>query len=82
MAVEHGSKLSQGRDRDPRAADGNRRAYRGIAHPCRDLTRQTRPDFDVKDLLVTTPLAAIDAKPLTMVRMPGIRDHSKLRSVC
>src|SRR5262249_33201575 len=33
MAVEHGTKLSQGSDRKPRATAGNLRAGRGIAHP-------------------------------------------------
>jgi hypothetical protein len=82
MAVEDGTKLSQGSNRKPRAAARNRRASRGIAHPCRDLARQTRPDLDVEDLTPGASLPAIDANELTVERMPRIQHHNKLRSVC
>ena len=57
-------------------------AHRGIAHPCRDLARQTRPDLDVEDLTPGTSLPAVNANALTVKRMPGVRNHDKLRSVC
>jgi hypothetical protein len=82
MAVEHGTKLSQGSDRKPRAAARNLRAGRGIAHPCRYLARQTGLDLDVEDLTTGASLPAIYANPLTAERMPGIRHDNKLRSVC
>ena len=82
MAVEHGTKLSQGSDRKPRAAARNLRAGRGIAHPRRNLARQTRPDLDVEDLATGASVPAIDANALTVERMPGIRHDNKLRSVC
>jgi len=82
MAVEQGTKLSQGSDRKPRAAARHRRAGRGIAHLCRYLARQTRPDLDVEDLTTRASLPAIDANALTVERMPGIRHDNKLRSVC
>jgi len=82
MAVEHGTKLSQGSNRKPRAAARKRRANRGIAHPCRDLARQTRPDLDVEDLTTGASLPAIDVNALTVQRMPGIQHDDKLRSVC
>jgi hypothetical protein len=82
MAVEHGTKLSQGSDRKPRPAACNLRAGRGIAHPCRYLARQTRPDLDVEDLTTGASLPAIDANALTVERMPGIRHDHKLRLVC
>ncbi len=82
MAVEHSTKLGQGSNRKPRTAARNPRAVRSIAHPCRDLARQTRPDFDVKDLTTGASLPAIDANTLTVERMPGICHDNKLRSVC
>jgi hypothetical protein len=82
MAVEHGTKLSQGSDRKPRAATRNLRAGCGIAHPCRYLARQTRPDLGVEDLTTGASLPAIDADVLTVERMPGIRHDNKLQSVC
>jgi len=82
MAVEHGTKLSQGSNRKPRIAARKRRANRRIAHPCRDLARQTRPDLDVEDLTTGASLPAIDANALTVQRMPGIQHDDKLRSVC
>lgn len=82
MAVEHGTKLSQGSNREPRAAARNLRADRGIAHPYRYLARQTRPHLDVEDLTTGASLPAIDANTLTVERMPGIRHDNKLRSVC
>jgi len=57
-------------------------AHTAASHPLRDLTRQTRPDLDVEDLTTGTSLPAIDVNALSVERMPGIRDHSKLRSVC
>ena len=82
MAVEHGTKLSQGSNRKPRAAARKRRANRGIAHPCRDLARQTRPDLDVEDLTPNPPLPPVNANALAVQRMPGIHHDNKLRSVC
>jgi hypothetical protein len=76
------TKLSQGSDRKPRAAARNLRAGRGIAHPCRYLARQTRPDLDVKDLTTGASLPAIDANAVTVERMPRKRHDDKLRSVC
>src|SRR5216684_1909990 len=80
--VENRPEFSQRIDRDPRTARCDRCAHRSVAHPCRDLARQTRPDLDVKDLTPGTPLSAIDANALTVKRMPGVRHHDKLRSVC
>lgn len=37
--------------------------------------------LDVKDLMPRTPLSAIDTNALAVQRMPGVRDHDKLRSV-
>jgi hypothetical protein len=82
MAVEHGAKLSQGSNRKPRTTARNRRAGRGIAHPCRDLARQTRPDLDVKDLTTDASLPTIDPNALIVERMPRIQHDNKLRSVC
>jgi hypothetical protein len=82
MAVEHGTKLSQGSDRKPRAAARNLRAGCGIAHPFRYLARQTGLDLDIEDLTTGASLPAIHANPLTVERMPGIRHDNKLRSVC
>jgi hypothetical protein len=82
MGVEDSPQFSQRIDCDPRAANRDSRANRSIAHPCRDLARQTRLNLDVKDLAAGTTLSAIDANPLAMERMPGIRHHDKLRSVC
>jgi hypothetical protein len=82
MAVEHGTKLNQGSNREPRTAARNLRAGRGVAHPRRDLARQTRPDLDVEDLTTGASLPPVDANALTVERMPGIRHHNKLRSVC
>lgn len=82
MAVEHGAKLGQGSNREPRATARNRRAGCGIAHPCRDLARQTRPDLDVKNLTTGASLPTIDANALTAERMPRIQHDNKLRSVC
>ena len=82
MGVENNGQFSQRIDRDPRIAHRDRCANRGIAHPCRDLTREPRPDLNIKDLTAGTPLSAVNANLLTMKRMPGIRHHNKLRSVC
>jgi hypothetical protein len=67
---------------ETRAAQCDRRTYRAIAHPCGELTRQPGLDLDVKDLTTGTPLSAIDANALTVERIPGVRHHDKLRSVC
>jgi hypothetical protein len=82
MGVEDSPQFSQRVDCDPRAAHRDRRANRGIAHPCRDLARQTWLDLDVKDLTPRTPLSAMDANVLAMQRMPAIGHDYKLRSVC
>ena len=81
-AVEHSPKLGQGGNRDPRAARRNRRANRGIAHPCRYLARKPRPNLDVKDLTTGTSLSAVDANTLAVKRVPTVCHHDKLRSVC
>jgi hypothetical protein len=59
-SVENSPEFSQRIDRYPRTARCDRCAYSSIAHPCRDLARQTRPDLDVKDLTPGTPSSAID----------------------
>jgi len=82
MAVEHGPKLSQNGNREPRAAGRHRRAHCGIAHPRRDLAREPRPHLDIKDLTTGTSLSAIDADALTVERVPRVRYYNKLRSVC
>ena len=46
------------------------------------LARQTWLYLDVEDLAPGTSLPAVDANPLTVERMPGIRHDNKLRSVC
>ena len=38
--------------------------------------------LDVEDLTAGTPLSAVHANLLAMKRMPGVRHHDKLRSVC
>jgi hypothetical protein len=81
-SVENSPEFSQRIDRYPRTARCDRCAYSSIAHPCRDLARQTRPDLDVKDLTPGTSMPAVQANALTAKRMPGVRDHDKLRSVC
>jgi hypothetical protein len=82
MGVEDSPQFRQRFNRNPRAANRNRRTCCGIAHPCRDLARQTRPDLDVEDLTTGAPLPAIDANALTVQRMPRVSDDNKLRSVC
>jgi len=82
MAVKHRPKFNQGSNRKPRAAARNRRAGRGIAHPRRDLARKPGPHLDIKDLVASTSLAAIDPNALTVKRMPRVRHNDKLRSVC
>jgi hypothetical protein len=82
MAVQHRPQLDQAGDRDLGATRCDRRTGSGIAHPGRDLARQTRPYLDVEDLAPGTSLPAVDANPLTVERMPGIRHDNKLRSVC
>jgi hypothetical protein len=82
MGVENGPQFCQCIYPNPRAANGERRACPGIAHPCRDLARQTRPDLDVEDLTPGTPLPSVNANALPVQRMPRIPHHNKLRSVC
>jgi hypothetical protein len=82
MGVENGPQFCQCIKRNPRAANGDRRACRGIAHPCRDLPRQARPDLDVEDLTPGTPLPPVNANALAVQRMPRILHYNKLRSVC
>jgi hypothetical protein len=82
MGVENNEQFSQRIDCNPCAAHRDRCTNRGIAHPCRDLTRQPRPDLDVEDLTAGTPLSAVNANLLTAKRMPGVRHYNKLRSVC
>lgn len=82
MGIEDSPQFYQRINRNPRAANGDRGTCRGIAHPCRDLARQTRPDLDVEDLTTGASLPPVDANALTVERMPGIRHHNKLRSVC
>ena len=71
MAIEHGTKLSQGSNRKPRAAARNLRAGRSIAHPRRNLARQTRLDLDVEDMATGASLPAIDANALSVERIQG-----------
>ena len=80
--VENSPEFCQRIDRDPRTARCDRCAHRGIAHPRRYLTREPRLDLNVKDLTTGTPLSPVNANPLTVQRMPGVRHHDKLRSVC
>jgi hypothetical protein len=82
MGVENRPQFCQRLNRNPRAANGDRRACRGIAHPCRNLARQTRPDLDVEDLTPGTPLPTVNANAFAVQRMPGIHHDNKLRSVC
>jgi len=81
-AVQHDPQIDQPGDRDLGATCCNAGAGGGIAHPCRDLVRETRPDLDVEDLTTGPSPPAIDANPLAVQRMPGIRNNNKLRSVC
>jgi hypothetical protein len=82
MAIQQGPQFDQAGDCDLGATRRNRRAGGAVAHPFRDRAGQTRPHFDVEDLTPGTSMPAVQANALTAKRMPGVRDHDKLRSVC
>jgi hypothetical protein len=79
---EHSAELLQRLDTDLRLAERERSARACIAHPPRNFSGNPGTGLKVEDVLSTTATALDDPEPLSMKRMPWIRDGYQLRSVC
>jgi len=82
MTVEHGAQFVQVSDRNSGRTGRDRRADRGITHPCRQFSREAGPHLDVQNLATAPAVPRVDPNALAMQRVPGIFHDNKLRSVC
>jgi hypothetical protein len=82
MTVENRAKLVQMSDRHSGRTGRDRCTNRSITHPDRKLSRETRPNLDIEDLMTAPAASRADPDALAMKRVPGIFHDNKLRSVC
>jgi hypothetical protein len=82
MTVKHGPQFVQMRERNSGRTGRDRRARRGITHPCRQFSREAGANLDVKNLAAAPAMPRVDPNALPMKRVPRIFHDNKLRSVC